>query len=290
LIFLRLCFAVSFAALLFSFPSSYRRWTHPFIAHRIQIQIPPRAEWDLSLTNDQKKEIEQILAQPFYYLGKGLQTFAFESEDGRYVIKFFRFDDSKMPYGQWFLRWVKESFGLATKPYMTPLNRTIKTFRSCLLSYHRAKEETGLVWIQLNPKEGFWPKVQVRDRIHRWHRVDLKNTPFIVQKRAERLLPTLLKAAKENPDRFRRLIQSYVDLHYDLDTRGLYNLDLKMASNFGFIGDRAMQIDFGNFVESSEHKNSQIQHFMSRFRGWLGKRVPEGLPILEERIKEKTDL
>ena len=52
------------------------------------LQIPPLAELE-------RAQIINILSQNYSYLGKGAQSYAFRSQDGQYVLKFFKFKHLK---------------------------------------------------------------------------------------------------------------------------------------------------------------------------------------------------
>lgn len=271
----RILFFLAFSAYLLFLPSSIRRWTHPFTPQKIAIETPYRPEWELELSEAKHDEITTILSQPFRYIGKGLQTFAFESQDGKYVLKLFRFDGCRIPYGQRLLRWGKDLLGLSSRIVMPLDERMSKTFGSCLLSYHKLKEETGIVWVHLNPTPSLWPLIQVQDRLGRWHTLDPAKFRFAVQKKGTLLRAALESAYSEDPEKFARMVDSFRELLNTLEGKGIYNLDPKMASNFGFIGEKAIQIDFGNFVEDTKRASYHADHFASRFKGYLEKKFPE---------------
>src|SRR5437868_3279127 len=61
--------------------------TDGFSIYNISSNLSFREEWEIP---QETTEAKIILAQPFYYLGKGAQSYVFESEDGNFVLKFFR--------------------------------------------------------------------------------------------------------------------------------------------------------------------------------------------------------
>src|SRR5436190_23936608 len=56
--------------------------------------------------NSMDQQTEHILNQPFYYLGKGVQFFAFISKDQKYVLKFIKHSHSSPRF--WFSPTKKE--------------------------------------------------------------------------------------------------------------------------------------------------------------------------------------
>src|SRR3569832_1589228 len=73
--------------------------TGKFTVLRITSNLTYHPEWETaSLSPAQEDEIKTLLNQPYTYLNKGVQSFVFASEDGRYVIKFFRHDHLSPPF------------------------------------------------------------------------------------------------------------------------------------------------------------------------------------------------
>src|SRR3569832_1407459 len=65
-----------------------KKQTGSFTIARITSDLKFHPEWEVN--NTQEKEAQKALAQPYRFLGKGAQSFVFASEDGQWVIKFFR--------------------------------------------------------------------------------------------------------------------------------------------------------------------------------------------------------
>ncbi len=70
----------------------YYRATDDFRLGNMTHNTSPRFEWNTApLDTEQMAVVRTILDQPYRYLGKGAQSYAFLSEDGNYVLKFFKF-------------------------------------------------------------------------------------------------------------------------------------------------------------------------------------------------------
>src|SRR5262245_49798043 len=66
----------------------YYRLTDGFVESNIMYDVPKDPRWQtVTLTGYEKEALAAILSQPFYYLGKGCQSYVFASQDGQYVIK-----------------------------------------------------------------------------------------------------------------------------------------------------------------------------------------------------------
>ena len=65
--------------------------TDRFSIARIHSDLPFNPAWETAFLSAEKKaELRKLLDQKFHYLGCGGQCFAFASEDGSYVVKFFK--------------------------------------------------------------------------------------------------------------------------------------------------------------------------------------------------------
>src|SRR5579872_1944076 len=89
--------------ILFSFLIATERFCHyqtaGFALEKISSILTPRPEWEITPLSPQKiDEIRKLLAQPFTYLNKGAQAYVFESQDKRYVLKFFRHSHMRPPF------------------------------------------------------------------------------------------------------------------------------------------------------------------------------------------------
>lgn len=70
----------------------YYRVTAGFTVGNITYALPYDSRWDIrDLNLAESKHLDYILSQNFKYLGKGCQSYVFASEDGQYVLKFFKF-------------------------------------------------------------------------------------------------------------------------------------------------------------------------------------------------------
>ncbi len=269
---------LAIATLFLWFPSAFKRWTHGFRLSKCQIEWPYQPSWESSQPSS---SIRKVLAGEFTYLNKGAQSYVFLSGDGEYVLKLFRFDNCRMPLGRRTVRAIRKWVALSEKHFLPLDARAKKTFTSCQLSQDLVPHLTGVIWTHLNPKPTDLPSLLIRDRLGRRHLVDPAKYRFVLQRRAEPFLATLLKV-----DDFAPYLDSYVALLNELSEWGLANLDRTMGKNFGFIEGKAVEIDFGNFSLNSTLARNDPVHFSKRLIRWLRKHRPEAADYLEARVKE----
>ncbi|MBI3236610.1 MAG: hypothetical protein HYZ48_02760 [Chlamydiales bacterium] len=119
------------------------RHIHPHLEADARWEIPPPTQEEYTL-------LDEILKQPFRYLAKGNHTFAFVSEDNRYVIKF-----HKYPSHMRILPWVNRPFAyrfsdkrIRIKEYNhKKLDYNLKSYKD---SFCDLKEECGLIYVHIN--------------------------------------------------------------------------------------------------------------------------------------------
>src|ERR1700722_12556252 len=71
-----------------------------FCLQKIQADdITYQQQWETSpLGCEEKMQIETLLSQPYHLIGAGSECFAFKSEDGQAVIKFFKLNHTRPVY------------------------------------------------------------------------------------------------------------------------------------------------------------------------------------------------
>jgi hypothetical protein len=204
-------------------------------------------------------EVERRLQQPYTFLGAGSECFAFLSADGETVIKFFKLDTwrpvyvkrslwgegysayagslvTQHPTGWLWEVWLKRLWGM--REY-----RIQRTFASVSLAYERLQEETGVLYIHLNPGEVSPQRLTLYDACHIAHTVDLSQTRFLVQQKAT-ALPDYLALGDE--EQARKGIDALLCLLRARCDKGVADRDLE-PRNFGFVQGRAVEIDTGSF-------------------------------------------
>ncbi len=229
----------------------YKDRNDGFSVDRIESKLPNSPEWDFPITDQKLKEVNEILAQPFYYLGHGFQFYAFESSDGRFVLKFFRHQRLHPPVLFDYLpNWdiftkIKEKKAKKRKVRVDSL------FSSLKIAYQDIPEETGLIFVQLNKTKGPLRKAFLVDLQENEYQVSLDDTEFVLQHKATFVKPMIkelmkeerLEEAKERIDQLFQLLKATAQKGI-LDTDGA----LIYKNNVGYVADQAVYIDIGQFV------------------------------------------
>ncbi len=264
-----------------------------FCLRLIYSTLPFNPDWELPpLSAEEKQTVEKVLNQNFHYLNKGGQTFAFSSDDGKYVIKFCRFPSSLRPFS-WtsstFTKFKPSNVQMAKKS----LAKLHNSFHSYKLAFQELKEETGLLYVHLNPSHDLKKIITIIDKLGAHYQIPLDHVTFILQKKADLVYPAL-ENYKINQDKAstKQAIGHLVDLFIASANKGIVDYDAIMHKNYGFIENRAIHIDIGNFGKNEEIKEQKraVAHVLemtNSLKKRLEKFYPDFFPLYDEVIQEK---
>ena len=257
----RFCRALSVALLFFSTPFAFHLLTGGFRAQKVLFE---RA-WGVTTP------VELDLSGPFFYIGRGLQCYAFTDQSGEFVIKLFRSD---------------------LRRYRSPqlLEKKIdRTFTSYMLAYDHLREETGLLALHLNTTQGALPCATFYDRIAIPHTLPLDRLHFVVQKRAIPFAQALKQASREE------LPQLLNSLHQVIEKRlayGIHKTDASLPGNVGFISTQAVEFDCGDYVDlhadpSEVWKEQERLSVQAALNNWLARHIPEHIYPFQLKVTQE---
>lgn len=215
---------------------------------------------DLDIEPKISQETLSLLNQPFYYLDRGSQSYVFASQDGQYVLKFFRYHYKH-------------------KNWREIVSRMLQAAR---IAYLFAKEETGLIYAHLNQTRGQLPVLKVKDPLCRSLSLPLDDYRFVLQKRGIPFEEGIVKGPIEpRIDAFLSVLQSRIG-------KGIGNTDPNISRNFGFLEGAALEFDFGNYAMSpdlvlEDHRQAEMKRYVDKLRSWLSRHAPEGVAYLDRR-------
>lgn len=288
--------------------------THGFCLQRILANdLPFQAKWETPhLSNQKQDEVNDLLSQPYYMIGAGSECFAFASEDGKAVIKFFKLDHMRPIYFHRgvFLEDHSEHAGTLSDHLLTRLPlpsfldvrmkrflgirefRIDRTLSSIHLAYENLKEETGLIYLHLNPTDHLNKTLTLYDACGIAHSIDLDTSKFFLQKRAvplENHFASLQK--KKAHDAARISIDSLIQMLTCRCKKGFSDRDI-VNRNFGYIGTQAIEIDSGSFRKNQKMRQpwiykQELFYATLELKFWLKKNYPEMVGYLEDRVTEE---
>ncbi len=253
--------------------------TGSFTVYRITSNLTYQPEWET--THEDLAPIKQILQQPYSYLGKGVQSFAFVSQDGHYVIKFFRHDHLTTPFllSKIPLDWARTK--VAKKE--AKLQREFKSYK---IAYEQLKKETGLVFLHLNKTSNFGQTLDLIDKLGIHHKIPLDNYEFLIQKRASLLYTGLDQMIQNNRiEDAKESLSKLIGLLAHRAQLGISDKDPDLETNFGIIGTDPVQIDVGRFcLKSRPFDKNEIIRITDDLHSHLNKTCPELAVHLKTQI------
>ncbi|MDE3046192.1 MAG: hypothetical protein KGJ02_06070 [Verrucomicrobiota bacterium] len=222
----------------------------------------------------------------FRYLGRGRQMFAFESEDGKYVLKFFNRHNLEVP---WYLKlpislpyWQKQRERWTEKMRIYP--------ESYRLAIAYLPQETGLLQVHMGSSSVSYPVVEIRDRPSATYLVDLNHVPFVLQKKGSgSFLKALLTAREEG--NLNQVLDAFLAFHAKRIHCLVGDQDRDIKRNYCWEGDHPLYIDPARFfydptLQDSERIQWEWEKVTYRLRDWLSQQIPEAVPLLDAKRKD----
>lgn len=238
-----------------------------------------------ALDNAEKKEIQKILSQPFFYLSQGTQCYVFVSQDNKYVLKFFK---EKQLHPSTWTGYIPLSWNFYYQKHLFAKKVANEIYQSLKISFNELKNESALVYLHMEESLILPAKSLLFDKKGRQHKIDLNNKAFLVQKRADLIYPRISELmAQGDSQGAKKVISSVLTLLDTLGKKGIYDNDPVIRRNFGLVGDQAVQIDIGQVKRNPLRGQDlsyrqEILRVSESFQKWLGSNYPE----LEEYCKE----
>lgn len=213
--------------------------------------------------------IVPILAQNYFYKEKGSQCYVFESQDGEYVLKFFRFQRYKSK------------------------KRSIEDLiESCELAFRELKNETHLLTVHLNKTNELKIQVKCFDKMNRAFLVDMDEVEFILQRKATSLYPYLSELIESNKKQeAKEALANLVHLLNQRMEKGIFDGDAALIKNAGFYDGQAMFIDIGQFKKQSQDQQTaqlELKKVTSDLKTWLESKDQELVSYLDELTSKQV--
>ena len=287
--FKRFSYVVLAAVLCVSLEKFCRSKTDGFSMSKITSEMTYHKEFETSsLSNKELDSIRSILDQPYHYLGKGVQCFAFVSADDKYVLKFFRM--RRVLPSPWLIKMpVNESY--KKEKISRKFEEFMRDFMSYKIAYELLKEDTGLVYIHLNKTNLLHQKITLFDKIRIKHTIDMDNMEFILQKKADLFYP----AVKEmivlgKKTEVKQCVKDLIHFLAYRSSLGIYDKDPDINTNFGICEGKPLQIDVGRYRMDPTRKDpllyiDDILRVTDNLRQWLNSEDPELSDSLLQEIE-----
>jgi hypothetical protein len=232
---------------------------------------------------DSSMPLAPMLEQPFTYLGRGLQGFAFSSADGKYVLKLMNNKHQRRLYWLGLLPF----FPAITADIQQKLERA---FGSYALAWNELRSETGLIAIHLAKTDRQFGVATIVDRLGIRHPIDLDTVSFVIQKRATSAYTYLAKL--QHDEEKMRAIVSILDLIVYRFQKGIADNDPLIRTNVGFVEGKAILIDIGPFSKRSNLNtlfSTEFLRITASLKDWVARNAAHLSPFLDHEIARRVD-
>ncbi len=263
----------------------------------IECNFAPRKEWDVHISKDHDAFFYVVSQQTFNWLGRGMQVVVFETQDGRYVVKFFQVGRLKEETPRGFFEDLVS--GESESKRQERRNHREELFSSSKMCFEELQDETGIVYVHLNRTRDKIHGMKLVDKYGQSHRIRGDDTCFVVQKKAKYIIPTFITLMeKGDVDGAKHRIDQVFDLLLSLARKGFADGDdaLVRNNNIGFAPDRAIYIDTGHIFRTQnldvyERMMYEFKVRLDPLEHWLNVMYPDlGAYYAERREALLTQL
>ena len=232
--------------------------TDNFYVEGIQNEFPFHPEWEVIPPSPAVlADIKDSIKEPLTYLNKGAQVFAFQTANGKYVLKFFKFKHSKPSYFVEVLPPIPPFKEYKEAKRVKKLDKIFLLFKGHVDAYNYDKEDTGLVYLHLNKTKGLDTTIAIKDKLGREFRIPLDETVYVVQKKGIVLRDALKESLnKGDTKKATEQLNSIIDLYFREYKKGIYDCDHGFDHNTGFTYEgNAFRFDVGKSCYGEEYKS-----------------------------------
>jgi len=283
---------------LYCFLSNFcEKRTDSFTIGAISSNRPFDPQWQTHpLSSEEKEEMDAALSQKFRYFGRGGQCYAFFSEDGKYVIKFFKQRVYTIPLWHHCIpipylfdrykqkkRWKRE-------------DKLQRDFFSYKTAFDELQEMTGVLYVHLNRTTDLQRNVTLVDLLHIEHQIPLDKFDFILQKRADMIYPTITHLIETDQiDHAKQIIDQVITLIVSRCEKGYEDWDPNVRTNCGLLNDRVIKIDVGRFIRNDKMKTkemcqSELVRITTPFKEWLNTKEPGLAAYCDESVMKAVEV
>lgn len=269
----------------------YYRVTDGFMISNITSELAYNERWVMPpLSSREQSHLDEILSQKFTYLGKGCQSYVFLSEDGNYVVKFFKYQRFRLQPWLNYFSFIPAVDNYRQRKIEKKQAKLEAVFESWKLAFEELQPETGLMYVHLNKTKDLNKRLVIVDKIGREHILDLDSIEFLVQRKVQMLCP-YIRGLIANGDTTgaQNLLMRILKLTLSEYQRGLADNDHALMQNTGVANGKPMHVDVGQIVRNESVKNSEVykQELFNKtykFRAWLRKNDLELAEFFEVQL------
>ncbi len=235
----------------------------------------PSLAYEYTPSSQQDENLSSYLNQPFYFLKKGQQCFAFVSQDKKYVLKLFRWDKLEPSRFSQFIPSTRKQ-----KEEKRKLD-----FASYQLAIDHLKEETGLLFLSTTPGGKIHLPLEIYDNLRIKHTLLTDETAFILQKKAEDFFTYFKqKLAEGKEEELLPFFAKLADLIKKRAEQEIEDSDITIEYNMGILDGNPILFDIGNLKRGNASPLEQGKLVLASLKTYS----PE-LALFFEKSLQHTD-
>lgn len=258
-----------------------------FTLSKIRSSTPYDPQWDIPISLEELSEVQAILSQKFTYLASGNHCYTFVSDDGDYVIKFFK--QKQITPKSW-----KKYLPIAGCGIIQENRKKYreKSYSSYVIAATKLKSETGTMYLHLTKSPHFSHNLLLIDQHGKSHSINLNKAEFLLQKRAEigfSYLDRILAEAKIEEAAL--AIDSLFALVAIRCSLGILDDDCQLWKNFGFREGKAIEVDIGEFRYGSPEEvvlEQEMVTISDQMGHWINEHYPAYSFLITEALHNTT--
>ncbi len=240
-------------------------------------------------TPQEEIETDEALSQKYTYFGCGGQAYVFFSDDGKYVIKFFKQHHFNPPT---YLNYIPGISQYRDRKFAKRRKRLLQDYLSYKTGFEQLPHETEIVYVHLNPTSHIKKQLTLIDKLNIVHKIDLDTTDFLIQRRADGVLSTIKEKMRAgDKEGAKKTIDQLITLVLTRCQKGFGDGDPNLITNCGIYKDHAIKIDIGRFSNSPLMKEPlfykpELYAITRNLRNWLVHNSPELVEHLDSSVME----
>jgi hypothetical protein len=248
--------------------------------------------FEIKMTSD-VNEIKNILSQKFHYLTRGRECFIFESNDKKYILKFF---DSTRYYTKIYFPTIqlpKFLDDFRNKHYNRRKAKLRFNLSSAKIAYERLKEDAALVYVNLNKTNLFDKKLNIINKYGKEFLLDPNDVFFILQKKCDLFYFTYENSKDEAYKKY--LLESFLEMVHRRTLKLVIDDDIgKKRRNWGIVDNKAVTFDIGRWyldekLQTPEGYKKEMIKATKIFKKYLLENEPDKLEMINQKLNEYFD-
>ncbi len=242
------------------------------------------SRWDFGLPSlEQADLLDRVSTQTFSPLESGKECYAFVSEDGEIVVKFFKQKHMRTRYFLNHLPLSERIRMIRNEMLNRHHHRRLYLYQSYQLAHERLQDHSGVLYLHLTKTNYLKKSITLLSSQGKKLVLKLDDMEFLIQKNAHHVFDVL----KKSPKKGKQTIDAILDYLTLRNERGIGNDNINCEGNLGVLDGKIIQIDIGELYPtvSESPSREELTVVTLDLKNYLEKNHPELAPYLDLSIE-----